>query len=106
MVSDPPGPTGTPKVTDMTNKEVSLAWTAPIKDGGAPITGYVIEYRIEGGFKWQAANDMEKVTSCKYTVCRLSEGTQYEFRVAAQNKAGTGEYTGDTQTCLPTGTNQ
>lgn len=89
---DTPGAPGIPKITDMTNTEVTLSWSAPSDDGGSPITGYVIESRIEGGFKWQCANEHEGVTGTRYTVGHLHEGTQYEFRVAAQNKAGTGLY--------------
>ena len=32
------------------NTEVTLNWTAPVNDGGAPITGYMIEYSVNTDF--------------------------------------------------------
>ena len=90
--TDKPGQPGMPQVADIKNDAVTLTWRAPTEDGGSAITGYVIEYRIEGGFKWLLANDTETVTQTKYTVKRLKENMEYEFRVAAVNKAGVGDY--------------
>ena len=58
-------------------------------DGGAEIFNYVIEYRIEGAYKWVRATE-ETVPDLTYVVKRLSEGAMYEFRFAAENKAGVG----------------
>ena len=81
-----------PQVTDIKESAVGLSWRAPTEDGGSAILGYLIEYRIEGGFKWLPANETETVTATKYTVKQLKENMEYEFRVAAVNKAGTGDY--------------
>ena len=81
-----------PQVAAIKSDAVTLTWRAPSEDGGSAITGYVIEYRIEGGFKWLLANDTETVTQPKYTVKHLTENMEYEFRVAAVNKAGVGDY--------------
>ena len=69
---------------------MDLTWQPPKSDGGAEITNYVIEYRGEGAFKWIRANPDEIVPETKYTVKGLKEGQDYEFRVAAENKAGVG----------------
>lgn len=69
---------------------ITLTWTAPKNDGGAPIENYVIEYRADGAFKWKRANVTETVISCRFTVKGLREKEVYEFRVAAENKAGVG----------------
>lgn len=58
-------------------------------DGGAPITGYAIEKKEKGTDKWIPVAD--KVQDNDYTVRGLQEGKEYEFRVAATNKAGTGK---------------
>ena len=81
-----------PQIAAIKSDAVTLTWRAPSEDGGSAITGYVIEYRIEGGFKWLLANDTDTVTQPKYTVRHLKENMEYEFRVAAVNKAGVGDY--------------
>ena len=45
---------------------------------------------IIDGFKWIQANPDEKVPETKYTMKQLKEDQIYEFRIAAENKAGVG----------------
>ena len=73
----------------MTKSSCSLSWKPPQNDGGSEIFNYVIEYRIEGGFKWKRATDTN-VKDTRYTVKGLKFEQIYEFRVAAENKAGIG----------------
>ena len=84
-----PGKPETPKIGAMTARTVDLTWAAPASDGGSAITNYIVEYKIENGFKWTRANT-ESVIVCKYTVKGLKEEQIYEFRVTAENKAGAG----------------
>ncbi|CAH2099215.1 unnamed protein product [Euphydryas editha] len=88
---DEPGKPGTPEVLDWDKDHVDLKWTKPIKDGGAPITGYVIEKREVGSTKWLKACEVGPNDNEKATVPNLDEGTEYEFRVKAINEAGPGE---------------
>lgn len=53
MFSDPSDPPGTPEVIDYDKNHAELAWTPPKNDGGAPITGYVIEARDKDTNKWR-----------------------------------------------------
>ena len=80
---------------EVDRSKVSLSWRAPKDDGGSEIFNYVIEYRAEGAFKWRRAN-VDHVPDRKYTVRGLEEDTLYEFRVAAENKAGVGPYSEST----------
>ena len=80
-----------PEVTEVEKRSVSLQWKAPKNDGGSEILGYVIDYRVEGGFKWERSND-EPVVRPKHTVKGLREHAHYEFRVAAVNKGGIGTF--------------
>ena len=77
------------------NSQVLLAWTAPADDGGSDITGYVAEYRaVNGtGAPWMLS---ERVASdaTAATVTGLANGQAYEFRVYAENVAGTGAPSG------------
>lgn len=86
---DEPGKPGNLRPTDWDRDHVDLAWTAPIEDGGSPITGYIIEKKDKYG-QWEKALDVP-ADSCKATVPDLIEGQTYEFRVRAVNKAGQGE---------------
>lgn len=87
---DEPGQPGRPAVVDWDSTFVDLEWTAPAKDGGSPITGYIIQKKEKGSPFWQNAAQV----SGKETRGRapdLVEGTEYEFRVIAINAAGQSE---------------
>ncbi|XP_053200690.1 twitchin-like isoform X3 [Panonychus citri] len=87
---DEPNKPGRPEPTDWDVDHVDLTWTPPASDGGSPITGYIIEKRKKGGRKWEKGREIHgNVTNG--TVPDLEEGTEYEFRVLAVNKAGPGE---------------
>ena len=68
---------------------VVLTWSAPVEDGGSPVTGY--EYRYAAGTSvpedtpWQSAG-----LSLERTVAGLTNGQQYAFEVRALNSAGPG----------------
>uniref|UniRef100_A0A3P8NZZ3 Uncharacterized protein n=1 Tax=Astatotilapia calliptera TaxID=8154 RepID=A0A3P8NZZ3_ASTCA len=82
----PPSAPGKPQSYDTSEDAVTLGWTMPLTDGGSQITGYIIERRHKGG-KWIRVNK----TPCKdlrYRVLGLYEGSEYEFRVFAENIAG------------------
>ena len=51
--TDPPGKTGTPEIIDWDVDKVKLKWTAPKNNGGAPVTGYVIEKKEKFGSNWE-----------------------------------------------------
>ena len=84
----PPGKPNAPIIEEVTKEGASLSWSPPSKDGGAPITNYILEIRRVGDVKWQVAN--KNVPETKFTVTDLKEEVDYEFRVAAENKAGAG----------------
>ncbi|KAG8335958.1 myosin light chain kinase activity protein [Homalodisca vitripennis] len=87
---DEPGPPGTPDITDWDRDYVDLKWQPPSKDGGSPITGYIIEKREKGNPKWTKAAELHS-PECKGRADNLEEGVEYEFRVRAINEAGPGE---------------
>ena len=55
----------------------------------------MVEYRAEGAFKWHSATD-DNIRGTTYMVKGLDADTVYEFRVAAQNKAGVGPFSENT----------
>ena len=73
------------------DRQVSLSWSAPVSDGGSPVTDYLIQYRAGGTGAWKSFKDgVSAATSA--TVTGLVNGKSYAFRVAAVNAAGTSAY--------------
>ena len=77
------------KVDDITAEGCKLSWTPPAKDGGAPITDYIVEKCDESLGFWEPVPGVVKGNSMP--VKGLEKGKKYKFRVKAQNRAGVGE---------------
>lgn len=83
----PDAPTGL-TATVAGDHRVDLEWTAPVYADG--ITGYRLERRnMDTSQLWEVA---ATTTGLSYSDTGLDGGTGYEYRVAAINEAGTGEY--------------
>ncbi|XP_026681918.1 twitchin-like [Diaphorina citri] len=80
---------GQPTVTDWGKDHVDLEWTPPKKDGGSPISQYIIEKKPKYGPWEKACIVPANITAT--SVPDLKEGEEYEFRVIAVNKGGPGE---------------
>jgi len=86
--------------------QVALAWSAPSDDGGLSITDYIVQYKETSSGTWSTFNDGTS-TNTNATVTSLTNGTQYDFRVAAVNSVGIGTYSSvvtATPTVTPTAT--
>lgn len=88
---DKPGPPGQPEPIATTDDSITIQWTKPIKDGGSPIQGYVVEKREEGSPEWSKCA-FGTINDTRYKVTGLTPRKRYEFRVAAVNAAGQGDY--------------
>ncbi|XP_022091183.1 twitchin-like isoform X3 [Acanthaster planci] len=87
---DTPGAPEPPHATKTDRNSISLAWKPPANNGGSPVLSYLVEKREAGSPNWSPATRAPvKDTSC--SVPKLTEGTEYEFRVMAQNAAGPGK---------------
>ena len=69
------------------NAQVSLAWTAPLTNGGSPINGYRIYRSTTSGSETLLAT-VGLVST--YTDTAVSNGTTYFYQVAAANAVGIG----------------
>lgn len=85
-----PGAPDQPRVGQVTKNSVELTWMKPMKDGGAPIDGYIVEKRKAGTSEWVPCNG-KPVKETRLVVEPLGENEEYEFRVKAVNSAGEGE---------------
>lgn len=72
---------------DWDKNHVDLKWEKPKKDGGAPITAYIVEKKDQFGSKWTKAVEVGG-TRCEASVPDLVEGQKYQFRVRAVNIGG------------------
>jgi hypothetical protein len=69
--------------------QVKLTWTAPA-DNGSAVSDYVIQ-RSTDGTTWKTVRDGLSTTTT-FTVPRLANGTPYQFRIAAKNAGGRGDW--------------
>lgn len=74
-------------VADHDNCSAEIKWDPPSSDGGAPIEKYIIQKKAKDSPNWENATEVPGgLTSGKVT--DLPEGSEFQFRVIAVNKAG------------------
>lgn len=89
-------PAGVPEAPEMpTVREVYatnalVLWNRP-RDGGKPITNYILEKKETAAKRWSRATREPLYPATQYRVQDLVEGCEYEFRVMAENELGTGD---------------
>lgn len=83
----PSAPQGPLAISDVTEKTCELKWKPSEKDGGKPITKYVIEVREARRSMWSQSGTVEPNVT-KFTAKNLSVGNEYYFRVKAVNEEG------------------
>uniref|UniRef100_A0A8C3KGW3 Titin n=1 Tax=Calidris pygmaea TaxID=425635 RepID=A0A8C3KGW3_9CHAR len=84
-----PSPPSKPKIMDSTRSNITIGWTKPLFDGGAPVTGYVVEYKKTDETDWTTA--IQNLRGTEYTITGLVSGSEYVFRVKSINKIGVSE---------------
>ncbi len=87
----PPGPVVEPEsVGSLT--AIELTWKPPENDGGRPIRGYRVEYKLSSSDTWLR---VPRVPSDQTTVTveDLEGGEAYDFRIVAVTRAGFGPST-------------
>jgi hypothetical protein len=88
MPVGPPGPVVEPESVG-SRKAIELSWLPPLEDGGRPILGYRIDYKLTADPDWiKVARIPSSETTI--TVEDLKPGESYDFRIVAINKAGFG----------------
>ena len=78
------------RVTAVQKDSISLSWDSPESDGGAPIKRYVIEKADAKKGNFIDAGETSEST-LQFKVSKLFEGTEYLFRVSAENAVGQGK---------------
>ncbi len=90
-LTPPTPPTGpiTPLTCD--KESITVQWGPPKNDGGSPITRYVIFSREVNKPTWNRVGVVDASTF-SYQVDRLTENSDYHFRVVAENNIGQSEH--------------
>uniref|UniRef100_A0A8C1H1W1 Titin n=1 Tax=Cyprinus carpio TaxID=7962 RepID=A0A8C1H1W1_CYPCA len=89
VVLDKPGPPASVKVDAVTSDSITLSWAPPEYDGGCSINNYIVEKRDTNTTEWQIVSTNVARTSVK--VPRLTQGSEYQFRIYAVNRYGKGK---------------
>uniref|UniRef100_A0A3B3B3Y5 Contactin 4 n=1 Tax=Oryzias melastigma TaxID=30732 RepID=A0A3B3B3Y5_ORYME len=93
VVRGPPAPPTHIHVEEITDTTASLSWR-PGPDNHSPITAYTIQARTPFSLGWQAVTTVPEVVGGRQltaAVIDLNPWVEYEFRVLASNRIGTGE---------------
>ena len=75
------------------NRELRVHWDAPDNDGGAPITGYHVQYSDGPGStwrEWHISADAQPVLQTR--IAGLENGATYAVQVKARNAQGDGPW--------------
>uniref|UniRef100_A0A4W5MS48 Titin n=1 Tax=Hucho hucho TaxID=62062 RepID=A0A4W5MS48_9TELE len=87
IILDKPGPvTGPIKIEEVSSNYVNLAWEPPAYTGGCQINNYIVEKRDTTTVAWHCVSATVARTTIKVT--KLKTGTEYQFRVFAENRYG------------------
>jgi hypothetical protein len=86
---DPNQMPGAPTVTMATSPQAGrakLTWSAPPVNGGSPVTGYVVRYRLAGTETWRTVSRTNQIVVFQ----GLASGQDYQFQVRAESATGLG----------------
>lgn len=90
-----PGPVRNPKLVEVKQKEVTIRWTPPANDHGAPVLSYKVAILLEKhpneGPRWFTVCEATKKLDPIFVLENLTGHTAYMVDVRARNKAGVGD---------------
>ena len=84
---------------DSTKTSITLVWSKPVYDGGAPIINYSLDLRVHSEADpekpsegWKRIDTHGPLVLTEFTIPQLDEKIEYEFKVSAQNQVGWGRH--------------
>lgn len=86
VIGRPSAPEGPMLFEEIQANSVKVTWKVPADDGGSEILGYVVERREAARNAWYTVDS--RVTDTHLVVKGLREGTEYHFKVTAENSFG------------------
>ena len=91
LFSDKPSAPTRFQVTDVGADFATIKWEPPKNDGGLPINTYSIERRDMTRMLWISVDEVRANTK-EFTIGKLLEGRNYQFRLSALNDEGEGAF--------------
>ncbi|VDD75474.1 unnamed protein product [Mesocestoides corti] len=85
-----PGRPSRPELVIATENSATISWSPPYDNGGDEIKRYVVQYKTTDGTYWATCD--EEPIDCQLSITKLQPDSEYEFRVAAINSAGTSDF--------------
>ena len=85
--SVPGAPTGVSASPDG-DAAIDVSWTAPLDDGGTPITRYNVQWSPDGSSNWRTAGNTPDGQTLTFKNSGMTFGTTRYYRVAARNSRG------------------
>ena len=82
------------RATASGKSSINLAWTAPLTDGGASVTGYRIQVSDNAGASWVYLVVNTRSTQTTYTHRGLPPASTRHYRVSAINSVGVSDPSG------------
>ncbi|XP_037784967.1 fasciclin-2-like isoform X4 [Penaeus monodon] len=95
-----PGPVASAKVQKKTATTITWNIVGPVDDGGLPVLGYLVEYRMKD-LPWDNAVSHYWTKDQTYTLDKLQPLQTYVFRFAARSEVGEGEWSGEKEEQMP-----
>lgn len=86
VIGRPSAPEGPMLFEEIQANSVKVTWKVPVDDGGSEILGYIVERREAARNAWYTVDS--RVTDTNLVVKGLREGTEYHFKVTAENSFG------------------
>uniref|UniRef100_A0A3Q3GP70 Titin n=1 Tax=Kryptolebias marmoratus TaxID=37003 RepID=A0A3Q3GP70_KRYMA len=86
VIGRPSAPEGPMIFEEIQANSVKVSWKPPTNDGGSEILGYIVERREAARNAWYTVDS--RVTETQLIVKGLKEGTEYHFKVTAENSFG------------------
>jgi len=85
----PSQPIGPIRFDEIKAQSIIISWDEPQEDGGGEITCYSVEKRETSQAAWKMV--CSSVVRNTFKITKLIKGTEYQFRVRAENKYGVSE---------------
>lgn len=85
----PSVPVGPIRFCEIKAQSIIISWDEPQEDGGGEITCYSVEKRETSQAAWKMV--CSSVVRTTFKIPNLVKGTEYQFRVRAENKYGVSE---------------
>ena len=84
-----PGPVGNLSA-ERSGAGISVTWNAPDNNGGSAVTGYDVNYTVDGGHSWTRVHTGLGASTTSATISNVSNAVDYVVAVRANNGVGEG----------------